>query len=266
MDLGMGGRAYAIVGGASGMGWETAQLLAMEGADVAIISRTPERNAEAIAALAARHGTRVLALAGDVAVAGSIETALSHAIETFGTLRGLAITSHFMGQDGRFAAMADADWDLYYQNGLMGAVRACRGILPHMIAMGGGTIVLTSAYSSRAPKPFIAGYAAFKAALNSLAKTLALTHGADGIRVNVVAPGAIKTGRFDARMAALASEDPAMGPVEAEALLLARMDMKVALGRIGEPREVADMIAFLLSERAAYTTGLIANVDGGTNF
>jgi 3-oxoacyl-[acyl-carrier protein] reductase len=148
----------------------------------------------------------------------------------------------------------------------MGAVRACRAVLPHMVANGGGTIVLTSAYSSRAPKPFIAGYAAFKAALNNLTKTLAKTYGPDGVRVNAVAPGAIKTSRYDARLAALATEDPTMGLKEAEKLMLGRLDMKVALGRIGEPAEVADMITFLLSERAAYTTGLIANVDGGTDF
>ncbi len=266
MDLGVRGQAHAIVGGSSGIGWETAKLLAAEGADVAVISRRPERNADAMAALAKVHGIQAVAYVADVAVRGSVEAALGRVIEHFGRLHGLAVTSHFMGEDGRFAAMTDDDWDLYYQNSLMGAVRACRGVLPHMAAAGGGSIVLTSAYSSRAPKPFIAAYAAFKAALNNLAKTLAKTHGREGVRVNVVAPGAIKTGRYEARMAALAAEQPVLDPGAAEARLLQRIDMDVALGRIGEPSEVAELITFLLSARAAYATGLIANIDGGTDF
>jgi NAD(P)-dependent dehydrogenase (short-subunit alcohol dehydrogenase family) len=266
MDLGVRGRAYMIIGGATGIGWETARLLAAEGAALSIVSRAPDRHQEALDALARDNDTNVVAIAGDISLPGSIEAALDQAIAALGPISGLAITSHFMGQDGRFAAMSDEDWQRYFQNSLMGAVRACRAILPHMIGNSGGAIVLTSAYSSRAPKPAIAAYAAFKAALNNLAKTLAKTHGRDQIRVNVVAPGAIKTGRFEARMATLARQRPGLDLSTAEQLLLERMDMSVALGRIGEPAEVADMIAFLLSNRATYTTGLIANVDGGTDF
>lgn len=263
MDLGIRDRAYAIVGGSRGMGWETARRLAAEGARVAIVSRKPE---EAAAALATEYGGTVIGLAADAVVAGEVEAAIERAIRTIGPLRGLAVTNHWMGASRDFATLMDAEWSDYFQHSLMAAVRACRTILPALAAQGGGTIVLTSAYSARAPKPYLVGYAAFKAALNNLTKTLAKAYGPQGVRVNAVAPGAVRTGRYNARMEALRAEQPDISRADAERRMLAAMDMKVALERIGEPGEVADMIAFLLSERAAYTTGLIANIDGGTDF
>jgi NAD(P)-dependent dehydrogenase (short-subunit alcohol dehydrogenase family) len=266
MDLGVREQSYVMVGGSSGIGWETACLLAAEGANVAILSRSPETIASKVEDLARQYGVRALAIAADVAGPDDLDRAIGYAVAALGPPRGLAVTNHWMTANGSFAAMADVDWDMFHQNSLMGAVRACRAVLPHMTANGGGTIVLTSAYSSRAPKPFIAGYAVFKAAINNLTKVLAKSYGAQGVRVNAVAPGAVKTGRYDARLAAMIAQDPSLSPAAAEREMLSQMGMTVALGRIGERSEVADMIAFLLSERAAYTTGLIANVDGGTDF
>lgn len=266
MDLGMRGRAYAIVGGSRGMGWETARRIAAEGANVAIISRTPQDVADACAALAGEYGVRIEGIAADASVPGAVEAALDEAAKRLGSLRGLAVTNHWMGPSRSFADLPDSEWDGYFQHSLMAAVRACRAVLPHMAKAGGGSIVLTTAYSSRAPKAYLPGYASFKAALNTLTKTLAKAYGPQGVRVNAVAPGAIRTGRYDERMAALKAAEPDIAQAEAEKRMLVAMDMKVSLERIGDPAEVGDMIAFLLSERAAYATGLIANVDGGTDF
>jgi NAD(P)-dependent dehydrogenase (short-subunit alcohol dehydrogenase family) len=266
MDLGMRGRAYAIVGGSRGMGWETARRIAAEGANVAIISRTPQDIADACAALAKDHGVRIEGIAADASVPGAVEAALDEAAKRLGSLRGLAVTNHWMGPSRSFADLPDSEWDQYFQHSLMAAVRACRAVLPHMAKAGGGSIVLTTAYSSRGPKAYLPGYASFKAALNTLTKTLAKAYGPQGVRVNAVAPGAIRTGRYDERMAALKAAEPDITQADAERRMLVAMDMKTALERIGDPGEVGDMIAFLLSERAAYATGLIANVDGGTDF
>lgn len=263
MDLGMKGRAYAIIGGSRGMGLETARRLAGEGARVAIVSREPKAAADA---LSREQRAEVLGFAADVTEAGALEAALDGVSAALGPLRGLAVTNHWMGQSRSFADQPDSEWHDYFQHSLMAAVRACRTVLPAMVAQGGGSVVLTTAYSSRSPKPYLPGYAAFKAALNNLTKTLAKGYGPHGIRVNAVAPGAIRTGRYDERLATMRTENPDIPLAEAEARMLETMGMHVALNRIGEPGEVADMIAFLLSERAAYATGLIANVDGGTDF
>ena len=263
MDLGVSGRAYAVIGGSRGMGFETARILAQDGARVAIISRAPEVAADT---LARETGAQVAGFAADIAAAGALESVLAAAKGAIGPLRGLALTNHFMGQTRGFADMPDAEWHEYFQNSLMAAVRTCRAVLPDMAEQGGGSVVLTSAFSSRSPKPFIPAYAAFKAALNNLTKTLAKDYGPRGVRVNAVAPGAIRTGRYEERLAVMRAANPAVPLAEAESRMLETMGMKVALNRIGEAREVADVIAFLLSERAAYATGIIANVDGGTDF
>ena len=170
------------------------------------------------------------------------------------------------GPSRSFSATDETEWENYFQHSLMAAVRAGRAILPHLADQGGGSFVLTTAYSSRAPKPYIPAYAAFKAALNNLTKSLAKTYGAAGVRVNAVAPGALRTGRYAERLADLWQKQPEICLAEAERTMLRTLDMKVALERIGDPSEVADLIVFLLSERAAYMTGVIANIDGGTDF
>jgi len=266
VDLGVAGKAYAILGGTRGMGREAVRLLAEEGANVAVISRNAETSQEDFGAFARQHGVDIVSMSADASQPGSVEQAIHSAISRFGSLRGLAVTNHWMGQARNFEAIDDDEWEQYFQNSLMAAVRAARAALPHMTQNGVGSLVLTTAYSSRAPKAYIPAYAAFKAALNNLVKSLAKSYGPAGIRVNAVAPGAIRTGRYDERLSELLRERPDIAKREAERIMLERMDMKVALERIGDPTEVADLIVFLLSERAAYTTGLVANVDGGTDF
>jgi NAD(P)-dependent dehydrogenase (short-subunit alcohol dehydrogenase family) len=248
------------------MGWETVRLLAEEGANVVVISRNPGVISAQIYDLASHYGVAITGIAADASIAGNVEAAIAEAIERFGHLHGLAVTNHWMGMTRDFVGIDDSEWEQYFQNSLMAAVRAARVILPHMAAQGGGSLVLTTAYSSRAPKAYIPAYAAFKAALNNLVKSLAKTYGQAGVRVNGVAPGAIRTGRYDARLESLFKQRPGIARAEAERIMLDTLDMKVALERIGDPAEVAELIVFFLSKRAAYMTGVIANVDGGTDF
>lgn len=266
MDIGIAGRAYVVLGGTRGVGWETVRLLAAEGANVAVLSRHVDLVRTALADLSAKFGVRVIGIATDASIPGAVEAAIGVAMDEFDSLRGMAVTNHWMGPSRDFLGMEDAEWELYFQHSLMAAVRAGRTILPHLADRGGGSLVFTTAYSSRAPKPYIPAYAAFKAALNNLTKSLAKTYGAAGVRVNAVAPGALRTGRYAERLADLREKQPEICLAEAERTMLRNLDMKVALERIGDPSEVADLIVFLLSERAAYMTGVIANIDGGTDF
>lgn len=266
MDLGVKGRNYVLVGASRGIGWETARLLAEDGANIAIVSRNPAAVSAGADALAERCGVEVVTIEGDVTRPGSAERAIEMAVAALGNVRGLAVSNFSASHSPPLTEMAEADWDFFYQDTLMGTVRCCKAIIPHLIERGGGQIVVTSAYSARAAKSHLFGYAAFKAALLNFTKNIAKTYGRQGIRANCVCPGAIETERSRARLDAL-MENSIGDRREAERRLLSgTMKMTVALERLGQAFEVGEMMAFLLSERAAYTTGLIANVDGGTDF
>ena len=143
----------------------------------------------------------------------------------------------------------------------MTVVRSLRVAVPALAAGGGGSIVTCAAYSIHAPKPALLHYAAMKAAIAVFTKGIAKAHGAAGIRANCVAPGAFAT-------EALTGTEPVHEGTR-DTLWRKMRDtygMKAALERIGDPQEAGELIAFLLSDKAAYLTGALINIDGGTDF
>jgi NAD(P)-dependent dehydrogenase (short-subunit alcohol dehydrogenase family) len=267
MDLGVRDRGYLVLGGTAGIGRAAAQVLAADGARVAIAGRGAERAAAVAAELASATGATVVGLAGDLTEAGAAEDLVAQATAALGGLRGMAITTGlgFNGQKDLLSG-TDADWRATFDDVLLATVRACRAAVPVLVEQGGGAIVTTAAYSIRAPKPFQVPYGALKAGVATLTKNIAKSFGAQGIRANCVCPGATETEILASMRVAVAEERG--WPVE-EALERAMTEdwgMKVALGRAGRPEELGDVIAFLLSERAAYLTGATINVDGGTDF
>jgi NAD(P)-dependent dehydrogenase (short-subunit alcohol dehydrogenase family) len=269
VDLGVSGRNFVIVGGTAGMGFAAAEQLARDGANVALLARDGERAVERAAELSGRHGIRAVGIGVDAAAPGDgVQRAVDEAADMLGDLRGLAVTAGPMKQQGPFLEHADESWDWYYQMILMAAVRSCRAIIPHLQRTGGGTVVTTAAYSVRAPKILIPPYNALKAAVLTLSKILAKTHGPDGIRVNTVCPGLFDTEVNDFIRARRAAE---YGVPEEDAIYThlssnPAWNMRVALDRGGRPHEAGELIAFLLSDRAAYVTGAAINIDGGTDF
>ena len=264
MDLGLSGRAVLVVGGSGGLGGAVADVLAEEGAELFLVARRPEA-LEATAARLSHMGTKVAWHAADVAVAGQAEAALDAALSWAGRLHGAAAIAGSMGPRGLLDTQDDAAWDVYYQSILMSAVRTARAVVPHFVAAGGGALVTTASYSIRAPKPDMAHYCAMKSAVASVTKNIATTYGGAGVRANCVAPGLVDT-IDDTKRADLARRydvDPS------DALYTHGVQghgMRIALGRAGHPREVAELVAFLLSDRAAYLTGATINLDGGTDF
>lgn len=269
MDLGLVGRNFVIVGGTTGIGFAAAQQLAADGANVALLARDGDRAAEKARQLVDQHQVRAVGISVDAAAPGAgVDRAVEQAAVELGPLRGLAVTAGPMKQQGPFLEHHDDSWDWYYQTILMGTVRSCRAIIPHLVRNGGGTVVTTAAYSVRAPKILIPPYNALKAAVLTMSKILAKTHGPDGIRVNTVCPGLFDTEVNDF-IRAQRAEEYGVPPEDAIYTHLSSSpawNMRVALDRGGRPYEAGELIAFLLGDRAGYMTGAVINIDGGTDF
>lgn len=235
------------------MGKAAAVQLLANGDKIALVGRDTAR-AEAVGS-----GIGALGFGSDD---GGLEAAMGRAVAALGGLDGLAVTAGPIAVQADLLALSDADWAESFETQLMTVVRALRVAVPAMTARGGGSIVTVSAYSVRAPKPVLTHYAAMKAAIGVVTKAIAKAHGKDGIRANCIAPGAIATDAMDATRAALGGLDN----VGLWQVMRDQYGMKAGLDRIGEPTEVGELIAFLLSTRAAYLTGAMINIDGGTDF
>jgi 3-oxoacyl-[acyl-carrier protein] reductase len=249
----MSQRTHIIVGGTGGMGKAAAVELLAEGAAVALIGRDTAR-AEAVAS-----GLGALGFGSDQ---GGLEAAMNRAVAALGGLDGLAVTAGPIAVQADLLALSDADWAESFETQLMTVVRALRVAVPAMVARGGGSIIACSAYSIRSVKPILAHYTTMKAAIGVVIKSIAKTHGKDGIRANCIAPGAIATEAMDPTREALGGLDN----VGLWQVMRDKYGMKAGLDRIGEPHEVGELIAFLLSPKAAYLTGAMINIDGGTDF
>ena len=265
MDLGLAGEPIVIVGGTQGMGYATARQLAEEGAKLALVARDVERGEAKAAALRAL-GSEVIVRGADATRPGKVEDAIASAADHFGRLYGLAVTAGPVLSHGSFEEDGDAAWEASFQAVLMTSVRASQAALPIIAASGGGAAVLTASYSTRAAAAHLYPYVAMKSGIAALSKNLAMAYGPKGVRVNCVAPGAVAT---EALASATEQAVAAYGGDPEAALdrwMREQWGMKVALGRVGRPHELADLFTFLLSRRAAYMTGAIINQDGGTQF
>lgn len=265
MNLELAGEPIVIVGGTQGMGYATARQLAEEGAKLALVARDVERGEAKAAALRAL-GAEVIVRGADATRPGEVEDAIASAADHFGRLYGLAVTAGPVLSHGSFEEDGEADWNASFQAVLMTSVRACQAALPIIAASGGGAVVLTASYSTRAAAAHLYPYVAMKSGIAALSKNLAMAYGPKGVRVNCVAPGAVAT---EALASATEQAVAAYGGDPEAALdrwMTEQWGMKVALGRVGRPHELADLFTFLLSRRAAYMTGAIINQDGGTQF
>lgn len=258
MDLGLRDRVVMVVGASRGIGAATARLLRDEGARSVLVARDGAA-LEALRREVPAAADRSLAIVADAARPGALEDAVAAALARFGALHGLAVFAGPAGPRADLLSGGDEPWERQHRDGLMVSVRACRAALPALLRGPDGAIVLTAAYSVRAPKPSLPAYSALKAAVASLAKNIALEHGAHGLRCNALAPGIIMRGS--------ALRDPGRTPEQTRYdEVLREHGMQVALGRAGRHEEFAAVAAFLLSPRASYVSGALLNVDGGTGF
>ncbi|MBB0242678.1 glucose 1-dehydrogenase [Streptomyces alkaliphilus] len=237
-------KTYLITGGGSGIGLATARRLLDEGANVVIVGRGADRLDAAVKEL--DGGDRVLAVTADVARPTDLDGVVERVRERFGELHGVFANAG-IGLNARTADVTEEDFDRVVGTNFKGAFFTVQKALP-LLAEGSSVVLNASWLVHRGMGPGSV-YAASKAAVLNLPRTLAPDLADRGIRVNAVTPGHIRTEMFDA-----------VAPVE-EAREFFRG--QVALGSLGTPRDIAETVLFLLSPRAAYITGQEFVVDGG---
>jgi 3-oxoacyl-[acyl-carrier protein] reductase len=257
VDLGLDGRV-AIVGASSkGLGKASALALAREGARVAICARTGAALEAAAEEIRAETGSEVLAVPADLGDAQDIRSLVAATVERFG---GVDVLVNNSGgpRPGKFADLTDADWQQGFAAVTLNFVRLVREVLPHMRRKSWGRVIGIQSSSVKQPveqidlsnglRPGIAGL--MKALMPDLAK--------DGITINLVLPGMFLTSRIHPGLG------DGSGHVDTTiAEELAPLAARIPLGRLGEPIELGQLVAFLASERASYITGAVYQVDGG---
>lgn len=246
MDLGLAGRAALVSGASRGIGLAIAQRLAAEGMRVLLVARSATTTELPGAA----------AFAADLRVPEAAALAVADAMARFGRL-DLLVNCAGATRRGDFATLDDEAWADGYALKLFGAVRLARAAWPHLRASGGGVVNIAGIGGRVASADFTIG-GSVNAALMNLTKALADKGVAEGVRVNCINPGSIRTGRLEGRIATLAAERGL--DMAAAAAALAR---ETGVARFGEPAEIAAMVAFLASDQAAYVQGAILDVDGG---
>jgi len=250
LELGLEGKVAIVTGGSEGLGRACALRLAREGARVAICARRKQVLERAAEEIRRATGAEVLARPADVTCPADIEAFVEAVVAGFG---GVDILVNNAGTSAAapFEQVDDAAWQADVDLKLMAAVRFCRLVIPIMRRRGGGRIVNVTTVGGKAPAPRALPTTVTRAAGINLTKSLAAEYAADRILVNTVCLGLVKSAQWERR---------AGGDVEAYYREVAR---RVPLGRVGEAEEFADLVAFLVSERAGYITGTAVNFDGG---
>jgi 3-oxoacyl-[acyl-carrier protein] reductase len=257
MDLGLAGRPALVAAASKGLGKACAWSLAAEGASVAMCARDRAALEAARDEIAEATGRTVVAVQADVA---REEDAVRFVREGAEALGGCQVLVPNAGgpPPGRFDDLGDEEWRAALDMNLFSTLRMSREAIPLMREAGYGRIVVIGSLAVKQPMPNLILSNAVRAAVIGWARTLADEVGPDGITVNAVMPGRVDTDRV---RSILQRQAEASGRTVEE-----QIEVEVAtipIGRLGEARELGDLVAYLASERAAYLTGCFIQVDGG---
>lgn len=245
----MSDRPVTIITGSSrGIGRSAAELLAARGHRVVISSRNQD-SCEAVADAIRTEGGDAIAIACHVGHEEQLQALVSKTVEACGRIDNLVLNAASNPVYGPSDNVDLKAFDVIMHNNVFGSLRLSHLVRPHLARAGGGAVVLVSSIAGQLGNRVIGAYGMSKAAENQLVRNLALEFGRDGIRVNGVAPGLIRT---DFSKALLADERA-----------VKHFETTTPLGRIGEPDDIARVIAFLVGEDSAWLSGQIITADGG---
>lgn len=256
MELGLDGDVALTTASTAGLGGASAAAFAREGADVVVCGRDPDRLAAAEDRLADAGPGSVLGVRADVTDADDIERLVASTVDRFGGIDHL-VTSAGGPPPGGLLDLSDDEWRAAYDLLVLSVVRAVRVAHPQL-ADGGGTITCIASRTVREPVDELVLSNAVRRGVVGVVKTAAREF-APTVRTNAVLPGPFETGRIEG----LVEHGVETGEYEDYADGLASRAESVPLGRIGDPRELGDTVAYLASDRAGFVNGVCLPVDGG---
>jgi NAD(P)-dependent dehydrogenase (short-subunit alcohol dehydrogenase family) len=246
----LAGKIAVVTGAAGNLGSATARELAAEGAKV-VASDLPGEGLERVVAEINAAGGEAVAHPADLSSEADIAALIARAVAAYGGLDLLASVAALMGgieHDRDLLAMDSAYWDKAMAVNLRGAMLACKHAIPQMLERGGGAIVTFGSTAGQMGDVGLFAYSASKAALASLARSIATSYGKQGIRANCVCPGSVWPEAWRSGMT--------------PAFLTMAQNTRLT-PRLGVPEDIGRMVAFLLSDKASYVTGQTIMVDGG---
>lgn len=238
-----------VTGGGSGIGRATAYTFAADGARVVVVDRNGE-SAAAVAEEIIIRGGEAIAITADVSIESDVKAMIEKAVAAFGGLHAASNNAALGGGFGLIADVEQANWDKAQNVSLKGVWLCMKYQIPAMLESGGGAIVNIASLSGVRGEALQSPYSAAKGGVIALTKTGAAEYAQKGIRINAVAPGGIRTPAIEDYFERVPGAREHTEGVH-------------AMRRLGEPEEIADAVAYLLSDRASFITGHVLDVDGG---
>jgi NAD(P)-dependent dehydrogenase (short-subunit alcohol dehydrogenase family) len=255
MDLDLSGKVALVTGASRGIGQAIAERLAGDGMAIALAARDEGRLREIASRIEAAGGA-VLIHAADLSDPSAPGAFVEAAMQRFGRI-DLIVNNAGATKRGDFLTLAEEDWRDGFALKFFGAVRLCRAAWPFLSASKGAIVNIAGVGGRTGTAEFAIG-GSVNAAMLNLTKSLADRGIRDGVRVNAINPGSIRTDRLAARVERTAKES-GLSIMDAEQ----RMTERMGISRFGTPDEIANLVAFLASERASYIQGAIVDADGG---
>lgn len=243
----MKGKTAIITGGGSGFGQETAIKLAQLGANIAIVDISAENGQKTIDLLK-KEGAEAIFVRADVSNLEDVKNYVDETIKAFGQIDMFFNNAGISGSGVRTLECSEDEFDAIVNVNLKGAFYGLKYVGNEMLKTGGGSIVNTASLGGVVGMPTLGVYSATKHAIIGLTKTIAGEYGRENIRINAIAPGT--------------NETPMVKAFPDEAI--EAMAAGVPMGRLGQPEEVADVVVFLLSDKASYIHGSVISIDGGS--